>query len=455
MSRYDLAIIGSGPCGYVAGIRAAQLGAKVCIIEKDKLGGTCLNYGCIPTKALIFSAGLLDISKGLGNFGILVDNVRPDFEKMQKRKREVVDKLRSGIEFLLRERKVEIRFGNGELMDKNSVKVDKDIIEAKYCLIATGSMPTEIKNFPFDKRYILSSTELLELAKVPESLTIIGGGVIGCEFANLFNLLGSKVTIVELMDQLLPTEDTEIARTLEVSFRKRGIEIFLGRTATKTKKSGDSLGIELSDGTEVVSEKILISVGRGPATQGLGLEKLGIRLNKGFIVASEDYRTNLDGIFAAGDVIGRNLFAHVASKEGIAIAENLFRNGFKVNYKAIPNCIYTRPEIASIGITQKKAEENSIPIETRKFRFQSLGKSHILGETEGFIKLVVDKISDKVIGCQIVGPYATDIIGEMCLGIELGITSERLTSVIHAHPTFSEIIGEVAEMVHGKGIHSI
>lgn len=441
MSKYDLAIIGSGPCGYVAGIRAAQLGAKVCIIEKDRLGGTCLNYGCIPTKALIFSAELFFISKSFGKFGISAENINLDFEKAQDRKEEIVNRLRLGIEFLLKRRKVEIKFGNAQLLSKNNIKVDKEVIEARYILIATGSMPMEIREFPFGRENILSSTDLLEIKKAPKSLTIIGGGVIGCEFASLFNLLGSEVTIVELTDRLLPTEDIEIGRFLEASFRKRGIEIQLGKPAIKTEMCN--------------SEKTLICIGRAPATIDLGLEELGMDLNRGYIKVDEDYQTNLEGVFAAGDVTGKLLLAHVASKEGTAVAENLFGKHFKINYNAIPNCVYTKPEVASVGMTQKKAEENSIPVIIRKFGYQSLGKSYISGEIEGFIKLIVEETSDRVIGCQIIGPHATDIIGEMCLGIELGITSERLASVIHAHPTFSEVIGEVAEMVRGKAIHSV
>ena len=439
MNKYDLAIIGSGPAGYVAGIRAAQLGLKTCIFEKDRIGGVCLNWGCIPTKALLASANALYNIERASEFGINVKGFDLDFIKVQERKEAIVKKLSSGVEMLLKARKLEIIREKAEIISNSSIKAGSLEIEAKNILIATGSIPFELPGLPFDHTDILSSTDILELKTIPKSLIIIGGGVIGCEFASIFRSFGSSVTIIEAMSQLLPNEDEEIARKIEQIFKKLRIKV---QTNTKIDKidKGDTA---------------LISVGRSPNSKGLGLEGLAIETNKGWIKVDESYRTSVNNIYAAGDIKGGMLLAHLASKEGISCVEGICGNKLPIDYNVVPSCIFTNPEIASVGLNERLAKNKGLDVKARKFLFGAIGKSHVLGETDGFIKLVVDNKSDKILGCQIIGPHATELIAELSLCIQFGITSEKLASVIHAHPTLSEIICEASEAIHNKAIHSL
>ncbi|MCX5687384.1 MAG: dihydrolipoyl dehydrogenase [Candidatus Omnitrophica bacterium] len=439
MNKYDLAIIGSGPCGYVAGIRAAQLGLKTCIFEKDKIGGVCLNWGCIPTKVLSASASMLYNIERAAEFGINVKSFEIDFLKVCERKETIVKKLSMGVEMLLKARKLEIIKERAEIKSPTLIKTASLEIEAKNILIATGSIPFELPSLPFDHNGILSSSDMLELKSIPKSLTIVGGGVIGCEFASIFRSFGSKITIIEAMPQLLPNEDEEIARKLEQTFKKRGIKIL---TNTKIDKLNDN-------------EKMLICVGRLPNSKNLGIERVGIECNKGWIKIDEFFKTNINNIYAAGDIKGGVLLAHVASREGIVTVEHIAGNAQYINYDVVPSCIFTHPEIASVGLNEKTAKDRGLDIKTRKFLFSGIGKSHVLGETDGFIKLVVDSVCDKILGAQIIGLHATELIAEISPCIQFGITSEKLASVIHAHPTLSEIICEVSEAAHNKAIHSL
>ncbi|MDP2911629.1 MAG: dihydrolipoyl dehydrogenase [Candidatus Omnitrophota bacterium] len=428
MNKYDLAIIGSGPCGYVAAIRASQLGLKTCIFEKDKIGGVCLNWGCIPTKALSASANALYNIERASEFGINVKGFDLDFSKVYERKESIVKKLSSGIEMLLKAGKLEIIREYAEIKSPTSIKTANSEIEAKNILIATGSIPFEIPNIPFDHTNILSSTDILELKTIPKKLIIVGGGVIGCEFASIFRSFGSEITIIEAMPQLLPNEDEEIARKIEQIFKRRGIKVLTNTKIDKIDK-GDTA---------------LISVGRSANSKGLGIEALGIETNKGWIRVDESFRTNIKDIYAAGDIKGGMLLAHLASKEGISCVEGICGNKYPIDYNVVPSCIFTHPEIASVGLNEKTAKNKGMDAKARKFLFGAIGKSHVLGETDGFIKLVVDAKSDKILGCQIIGPHATELIAEISVCVQFGITSEKLASVIHAHPTLSEIICEVA-----------
>ncbi|HAZ10898.1 MAG: dihydrolipoyl dehydrogenase [Omnitrophica bacterium GWA2_41_15] len=438
-TKYDLAIIGSGPCGYVAGIRAAQLGLKTCIFEKDKIGGVCLNWGCIPTKALSASANALYNIERAAEFGINVKGFDLDFSRVYERKESIVKKLSSGIEMLLKARKLEIIKEKAEIKDIGRIKAGDLEIEAKNILIAAGSIPFELPGLPFDHIDILSSTDILELKIIPKSLIIVGGGVIGCEFASIFRSFGSEITIIEAMPQLLPNEDEEIARKIEQIFKKRGIKILTNTKIDKIDKG----------------DKAVISVGRSPNSKGLGIENLGIECNKGWIKVDESFRTNIKNIYAAGDIKGGMLLAHLASKEGISAVEGMCGNNYSIDYSVVPSCIFTHPEIASVGLNEKAAKNKGMDIKTRKFLFGAIGKSHVLGETDGFIKLVVDNKSDKILGCQIIGSHATELIAEISVCVQFGITSEKLSSVIHAHPTLSEIICEASEAMHNKAIHSL
>ncbi len=439
MQKYDLAIIGSGPCGYVAGIRASQLGLKTCIFEKDKIGGVCLNWGCIPTKALSASANALYNIERAAEFGINVKGFDLDFSKVYERKESIVKKLSSGIEMLLKARKLEIIKEKAEIKDIGRIKAGDLEIEAKNILIAAGSIPFELPGLAFDHTDILSSTDMLELKTIPKSLIIVGGGVIGCEFASIFRSFGSEITIIEAMPQLLPNEDEEIARKIEQIFKRRGIKILTNTKIDKIDKG----------------DKALICVGRSPNSKGLGIENLGIECNKGWIKVDESFRTNIKDIYAAGDIKGGMLLAHVASKEGTSCIEGICGNKYSVDYNVVPSCIFTHPEIASVGLNEKTAKNKGMDIKVRKFLFSAIGKSHILGETEGFIKLVTDTKTDRILGAQIIGPHATELIAEISVCVQFGITSEKLASVIHAHPTLSEIICEVSEAVHNKAIHSL
>jgi len=428
MQKYDLAIIGSGPCGYVAAIRAARLGLKTCIFEKDRIGGVCLNWGCIPTKALAASSEALLNAGRASEFGVNITGYSIDFNKVQERKESIVKKLSSGIEMLLKAGKLEIIREYAEIKSPTSIKTPNLEVEAKNILIATGSIPFELPAILFDHTDILSSTDILELKTIPKSLIIVGGGVIGCEFASIFRSFGSEITIIEAMPQLLPNEDEEISRKIEQIFKRRGIKVLINTKIDKIDKG----------------DKALISIGRSPNSKGLGIETLGIESDKGWIKVDEHFRTNIKNIYAAGDIKGGMLLAHVASREGIVAVEHMAGNSQPIDYNVIPNCIFTHPEIASVGLNEKLAKAKGLDIKARKFLFSAIGKAHVLGETDGFIKLVVDNKSDKILGCQIIGPHATELIAELSPCIQFNITSEKLASVIHAHPTLSEIICEVS-----------
>ncbi|MBC8473764.1 MAG: dihydrolipoyl dehydrogenase [Candidatus Omnitrophica bacterium] len=438
MTKHDLAIIGSGPCGYVAAIRAAQLGIKVSVFEKERVGGVCLNWGCIPTKALSATAGVLANIQRSAEFGINVKGYDIDFSKAQERKNNIVKKLSSGIEMLFKARKIELVRAKAEL----------DKIDAKNILIATGSSPFELPGMEFDGKSILSSTDMLELKSIPNGIVIVGGGVIGCEFASIFRQFGSEITIVEMMERLLPTEDEEISKKIEQIFKRKGIKICTGTKVEKIENNN----VTLSSGDTVSGEKVLVSIGRVPNSEGLD----GItRDNKGWIKVDENFRTNVKNIYAAGDVIGGVLLAHVASREGICAVEAMAGKNTGIDYNVIPSCIFTSPEIASVGMTEAKARADGLDVKARKFLFSAIGKAHVSGETEGFIKLVVDNKTDKILGAQLIGPHVTELVAEISPCIQFNITSEKLASVIHAHPTLSEVIQEVSEAVHNKAIHSL
>ena len=438
MTKHDLAIIGSGPCGYVAAIRAAQLGIKVSVFEKEHVGGVGLNWGCIPTKALSATAGVLANIQRSAEFGINIKGFDIDFSKAQERKNNIIKKLSSGIEMLFKARKIELVRTKAELGK----------IDAKNILIATGSSPFQLPGMEFDGKSILSSTDMLELKSIPKSIVIVGGGVIGCEFASIFRQFGSEITIVEMMERLLPTEDEEISKKIEQIFKRKGIKICTGTKVEKIENNN----VTLSSGDTVLGEKVLVSIGRVPNSEGLD----GItRDNKGWIKVDENFRTNVKNIYAAGDVIGGILLAHVASREGICAVEAMVGRNTGIDYNVIPSCIFTSPEIASVGMTEAKARADGLDVKPRKFLFSAIGKAHVSGETEGFIKLVVDNKTDKILGAQLIGPHVTELVAEISPCIQFNITSEKLASVIHAHPTLSEAIQEVSEAVHNKAIHSL
>ncbi len=454
-----VAVIGGGPGGYVAAIKAAMLGADVTVIEKRRVGGTCLNVGCIPTKALLASSSLISSIKESKNFGINIDgDIEVNFRDMMERKNKIVNQLISGIEFLFDKRGIKLVNGFGKLIEKNKVEVKKEdgsieVIEADKIILANGSQPVILPMFPYDGDTIITSDEALNLKEVPKSLLIVGGGVIGCEFGQFFKNLGTEVTIVEMVDQLLPLEDKDIAKQLQRQFKKDKIKVMTGIRIEKCEIIDNEVIATLSNKKQVKAEKALLSIGRKPYLENSGVEDIGIELDRGKIVVNENLETNIEGIYAIGDLINTPFLAHVASKEGIIAAQNAVSGKSKtLNYKAVPRCVYTEPEVAGVGITEKELQEKGIEYNIGQFDFRALGKAQAIGQFQGFIKILSDK-EDKIIGASIVGPHATDLLTELSLAVHLGLTVEQVGDVIHAHPTLSEGIMEALHDVHGECIH--
>ena len=455
-----VAVIGGGPGGYVAAIKAAMLGADVTVIEKRRVGGTCLNVGCIPTKALLASSSLITSIKEAKDFGISIDgNIEADFESIMGRKNKIVNQLINGIEFLFDKRGIKLVNGFGKLIDKNKIEVKKEdgtieVIEADKIILANGSQPVILPMFPYDGETIITSDEALNLKEVPKSLLIVGGGVIGCEFGQFFKTLGTEVTIVEMFDQLLPLEDKDVAKQLQRQFKKDKIKVMTGIRIEKCEIVDDEVVATLSNGKQVKAEKALLSIGRKPYLDNSGVEDIGLTLERGKIVVNENLETNIEGIYAIGDLINTPFLAHVASKEGLIAAQNaVCGNSKTVNYKAVPRCVYTEPEVAGVGKTEKELQQQDITYKVGQFDFRALGKAQAIGHFQGFIKILADQ-EDKVIGASIVGPHATDLLTELSLAVHLGLTVEQVGDVIHAHPTLSEGIMEALHDVHGECVHA-
>jgi len=425
---FDLAIIGAGWAGFSAAQEAKRSGFKVALIEKDKIGGTCLNYGCIPTKALIQSAKIYSLSKKSAKFGIDITGSKINFPEIQKRKANIIEQLGRGMQFLLKD----ISFLNGEaqFISTEELTVGDDRIKAKNVIIATGSKPIQIPGLSFDGRKVISSSDILNLKSLPRSLLIIGGGVIGCEFASLFSILGVEVTIVELMPQLLPQEDKEIAKKLESIFRKKGIKI---NTDT------DAKAINLDN-----YDSALLCVGRKPELGNLDFKKIGVKTEKGRIITDEYMNTNIPTIYAAGDCTGGKLLAHFAAHQGVIAARNIAQSNVarQIEPHLVPSCIFTDPEIASVGICEDEARNRGISIKSSKFDFLGSGMARILDETEGFIKIISDAETDAVLGASIIGPRATELIGIVTVAIQSHLKLSQLHNTIFAHPTLSESIQE-------------
>jgi len=426
--RYDAAIIGAGWAGFNAAKRLDELGLKVALIEPDKIGGTCLNRGCIPTKAFIQSAKIYSIVKKSKNFGIETASVSIDFLQIQARKEKIIQQLAQGIHFLLKG--VHIVQGKASFIDKNTLEVAGEKIEASSIIIASGSQPYELKDLKFDRKKIVSSDEILNLQKIPASLLIVGGGVIGCEFASLFANLGSKVTVVEKMPQLLPGEDKEIVKKLETTFKKKGI---------KVNTNTDAAAVNLAD-----FELVLVCVGRQAITEGLGLEKLGIKLEKGKIVTDEFLKTNIPNIYAVGDCTAKIMLAHFAAYQGVLAAENIAypEKLRKCDNAVVPSCIFTDPEIASVGLKEETLAPLDREVKVNRFDFLGNGMARILDEADGFIKIISDEVDDTVLGASIIGPRATELIATLALAVNNKLTTEQIQNTIFAHPTLSESIHE-------------
>jgi dihydrolipoamide dehydrogenase len=455
-----IAVMGGGPGGYVAALKAAQLGAQVTVIEQAEVGGTCLNWGCIPTKTLIASAEILHKLKSLADYGIeLNGSVSPNLTKIMERKDKVVSVQVKGIKGLFKSWGVSLIQGKGTLLKAGYLEVEKedgtrDTVDADRIIIATGSRPARIPIFPFDGEKILSSDNAVAIKEIPKSLLIVGAGVIGSEFACLFSEFGTDVTMVEVQDRALSTEDGEVSELLEREFKKKGIKLFTGVSVTRVEARADGMYSFLSDGKELVAEKILVSVGRSFNTEKIGLESLGIQKGgKGEIVVDEKMETNVKGVYAVGDVTGGMLLAHKASREGIVAASNACGGEEKMDYSVVPAAIFTSPEIASVGLREHQAVETGISFRKGAFLYRALGKAHAMGEITGFFKIMAEAGSDRIIGAHIVGPHASDLIHEVAVAMRAGLTVKDITKTIHAHPTLSEGLLEACEDVHGEAIH--
>lgn len=424
--NYDLAIIGAGWAGFNAAIKAKKSGLKVALIENDQLGGTCLNRGCIPTKALIQSAKTYTLTKKSKGFGIETSAPKINFSEIQARKDKIVQELRQGMELELKG--IDVLHQEARILSKDTLKAGRDELNAKFILIATGSRPAQLKDIRFDAKKIISSDDILKLNDIPDSLLIIGGGVIGCEFAGLFSTLGSGVSIIEKMPQLLPGVDKEVARRLESEFKKKGI---------KVNTNADAQGVDLNN-----YELVLLCVGRIANTQNLGLEELGVALEKGNIKVDEYLRTNIPNIYAAGDCTGKICLAHYAAYQGTIAGENIANpaNLKKCDNEIVPDCIFTDPQIAAIGLDEESAINKGFQIKVNKFDFRGSAMARILDEAQGFIKIISDAKTDSLLGCSIIGPAATELIGVFGLALTCQLKASQLKNTIFAHPTLSECI---------------
>ena len=463
-----LAILGAGPGGYVAAIRAAQLGARVTVIENQALGGVCLNWGCIPSKALLSVVELGDKAKKAKDFGIQLSGpVTYDPAVMVARKNKVVSTLVKGIATLFKTWNIEHVEGTGELLDARTIRVTKPDgtetrVVADGVIIATGSSWPNLPLFPIDGTQIITSKQALDLSRIPVSLLIVGGGVEGCEFASLYSGLGTQVTLVELVPRLLPLEDEEISQMMERELKKRGVDIRTGVTVDQIVRQPDLVTAHLRDGLSLNVEQVLVSVGRGFNSRGIGLEKAGVQVGtRGEIVVNERMETNVPGVYAIGDVVGKAMLAHVASAQGKVAVENFMGRPRTIDYDVIPTGIFTLPEIGRVGLTEQQARDRCVAagkdpqqsVKVGRFRYGGLGKAQATGDIQGLLKVVADAESDRILGVHILGAHAADLVHEAALAMHLGATVSRVAEMIHAHPTLAEGLMEAMEDVHGHAIH--
>lgn len=458
MKQFDIAIIGGGPGGYVAAIKAAQAGKKVCLIEKDKLGGVCLNRGCIPTKTILKSIEVLNTLRESDKFGVIgadLTKAAIDMKKVLERKSRVVRKLTSGVGQLLKANGVTVYQATATFVDNNTLNLAAEQLKAKHIIIATGSIPLELP-IPTNSANVMTSDEALELSEIPATMVVIGGGVIGIEFAYVYANLGTKVTVIEVMDRILPMVDEEITADVSKMLTKLNINIM---TKSKVTQIENGKVCYLSGGETrfVEAAKILISVGRIPSTEGLNIKALGLKMDRRAIATDEYMKTNIPGIYAIGDVNGKSMLAHTASMEGSVAVENILGHPTKMDYDKIPACIYTYPEIASVGLTERQAIEKlgKDKVKIGRFPYAANGKAAVEGESQGMIKVIIDSEFGEILGAHLYGIHATDIIAEVILAMNLESTAEEIVFAVHAHPTVSEVIPEAFHAALGKALHSV
>lgn len=461
--KYDIIVIGSGPGGYVAAVRAAQAGKRTAIVEREALGGVCLNWGCIPTKALLKSASVYHYVKNAAAYGIDIEGeAKADISKIVARSRGVAETMSKGIDFLMKKNKIDVLRGHGSIESKGVVVVENEegrtLYEADHIILATGARPRQMPFIPVDGEKIITSREALVIKELPESIVVIGSGAIGSEFAFLFAQLGVKVTIVEYLPNLMPLEDEEVSKTMERAFRKMRATVYTGTTVKAARVNDEGrceVDIEGKKGAEtLVADMVLAAVGIKTNTENIGLEKVGIELERDKIKVDEHYQTAVEGIYAIGDLIPTPALAHVASAEAIHCIDAICgRSPQPVDYSTIPSCVYTSPEVASVGLTEKQAAEKGIELKVGRFQFTASGKAAAAGERDGFVKLLFDAATDKLIGAHFVGMNVTEMIAEPTVAKALGATAEVLAHTIHPHPTMNEAVMEAAEAALGHAIH--
>lgn len=461
--HFDVLVVGSGPGGYVAAIRASQLGKKTAIVERAELGGICLNWGCIPTKALLRSAEVYELLMHADEYGFIAESPKIDFDKIIKRSRGVADRMAKGVAFLMKKNKIEVVAGSAKLTAKNAVEVDlndggKQKITADNVIIATGARARQIPGFEIDGEQVLSYREAMVVKKQPRSLIVVGAGAIGVEFAYFFNALGVDVTVIEMLPALVPVEDADVSKELERSFKKQGIKVMTEARVEELKKTKKEVTLKVSQGDKthtLKAEKVLMAIGVQGNIENLGLEEIGVTQEKGWIKVNENYETSVKGLYAIGDIIGPPWLAHVASKEGILAAEHIA--GHKIvpmDYNTIPGCTYCHPQVASVGLTEKKAREEGYELKIGKFPLKASGKAQALGNTDGFIKIIYDAKYGELLGCHIIGPEATELITEATLAKSLEATHLEVLHTVHPHPTLSEIVMEATHAALGESIHT-
>ncbi|MGJ3233682.1 dihydrolipoyl dehydrogenase [Marivirga sp.] len=460
-SKYDIIVVGSGPGGYVAAIRASQLGKKVAIVEKESLGGICLNWGCIPTKALLKSANVFEYISHAEDYGITVKDAKADFSGMIKRSRGVADGMSKGVQFLMKKNKIDVIMGYGKLKSGKKVEVEADGKKSEYSadsiIIATGGRAKELPNLPIDGKKIIEYRKAMSLEKQPKKMVVVGSGAIGVEFAYFYNSIGTEVTIVEFMDRIVPVEDEEVSKALAKTYKKAGINIMTSSevTSVDTKGSGCKVTVKTKKGEEKLDcDVVLSAVGVSTNLEGIGLEDIGVSTDKGKVLVDDYYKTNVDGVYAIGDIVHGPALAHVASAEGIICVEKIAgENPEPLDYKNIPGCTYCSPEIASVGYTEKQAKEAGYDLKVGKFPFSASGKASAAGAKDGFVKLVFDAKYGELLGAHMIGANVTEMIAEIVAVRKLETTGHELIKTVHPHPTMSEAVMEAAAAAYDEVIH--
>ncbi len=454
MRTFDLVVIGAGPGGYVAAIRAAQLGLRVAVVERDRPGGVCVNWGCIPSKAILKSADLYQQMKNAASYGIVVEGLSVDYREVIRRSRKVAERMSKGVGFLFRKNKIELLAANAVVTSPTTVRAGDEEIGAEKILVAVGTAVRGLPGIEPDGKTVLTSDDALAQEEMPGSVVVLGGGAVGVEFAYIYRTFGAEVTVVEMEDQLLPRTDREVAKELEKSFRKQGIRVLTSAPAKGLDKAAGAMTVTEGGKEErIAAETFLVAVGRKPLTEGLGLEACGVKLVKGYIEVDDSFRTACPSVYAIGDIIGGMLLAHEASAEGVAAAEIIAGHETRrPDRDKIPACIFCQPEVATLGLSEEEAKKRGIPVRVAKFPFTALGRAVASGHTEGFVKMVAEERYGEVIGCHIIGHGASDLIAEIGLARTLEATFHEIGRTVHAHPTLPEAIREAALMLGGEAI---